>query len=36
MVNEHSREAMLDAMMNHTNEHGDAGMFRAVALTACS
>ena len=36
MVNEHSREAMLDAMMNHTDEHGDAGMFRAVALTACS
>jgi hypothetical protein len=36
MVNEHSREAMLDAMMNHTDEHGDAGMFLAVALTACS
>ena len=36
MVNEHSRQAMLDAMMNHTDEHGDAGMFRAVALTACS
>lgn len=36
MVNENSRDAMRDAMMNHTAEQGDAGMFRAVALTACS
>lgn len=36
MVNENSLEAMRDAMMNHTDEHGDAGMAKAVALTACS
>ena len=35
MVNEHSRDAMLTAMMEHTNQHGDAGMFAAVARTAC-
>ncbi len=28
-------QAMADAMMYHTNEHGDAGMFRAVARSAC-
>jgi hypothetical protein len=36
MVNENSLEAMREAMMNHTDEHGDAGMARAVALTRCS
>ncbi len=35
MVNEHSRDAMLTAMMEHTNYHGDAGMFAAVARTRC-
>lgn len=29
-------DAMSDAMMDHTNDNGDAGMARAVALTACS
>ncbi len=28
-------EAMADAMTYHTNEHGDAGMFQAVAVSAC-
>lgn len=36
MVNEHSRDAMLTAMMEHTNYHGDAGMFAAVARTTCA
>lgn len=36
MVNEHSRDAMLTAMMEHTNHHGDAGMFAAVARTTCA
>lgn len=36
MVNENSIEAMREAMMNHTNWHGDAGMAKAVTLTACS
>ena len=36
MVNEHSRDAMLTAMMEHTNAHGDAGMFAAVARTTCA
>ena len=36
MVNENSRDAMLTAMMEHTNAHGDAGMFAAVARTTCA
>lgn len=36
MVNENARDAMVEAMMNHTDEHGDAGMTRAVTLTGCS
>jgi hypothetical protein len=36
MVNVHAREAMLEAMMEHTNENGDAGMAGAVARTACT
>lgn len=36
MVNEHSVDAMREAMMLHTNEHGDAGMARAVMNTLCS
>lgn len=27
--------AMANAMMFHTNWHGDAGMFNAVAVSAC-
>lgn len=34
-VNEHSVDAMRKAMMLHTNEHGDAGMARAVTNTLC-
>jgi len=29
-------DAMADAMKFHTDDHGDDGMRRAVALTACS
>lgn len=36
MVNEHSVDAMREAMMLHTNEHGDAGMTIAVMNTLCS
>lgn len=36
MVNEHSRDAMVTAMMEHTDAHGDAGMAAAVARTACA
>lgn len=36
MVNVHARDAMLEAMMEHTNAHGDAGMTTAVQNTACS
>lgn len=35
MVNENSRDAMITAMMEHTNPHGVAGMRGAVARTAC-
>jgi hypothetical protein len=35
MVNEHSAPHMVEAMMLHTNEHGDAGMYAAVARTKC-
>jgi len=36
MVNEHSVDAILEAMMLHTDEHGDAGMTIAVTKTVCS
>lgn len=36
MVHENSRDAMLTAMMEHTNYRGDAGMFAAVARTTCA
>lgn len=36
MVNEHSIDAMREAMMLHTNWHGDAGMTTAVMNTTCS
>ena len=36
MVNDNSRDAMLTAMMEHTNHHGDTGMFAAVARTTCA
>lgn len=35
MVNENAREQMLTAMMQHTDEHGDAGMAGAVAVSGC-
>lgn len=35
MVNENARDQMLAAMMNHTNENGVRGMFRAVAASSC-
>ena len=35
MVNENSRDAMVTAMMEHTNIHGDIGMGRAVTNSAC-
>lgn len=35
MVNENSRDAMVTAMMEHTNYHGDEGMAAAVARTSC-
>ncbi len=35
MVNAHSAPHMAEAMALHTNEHGDAGMFAAVARTKC-
>ncbi len=35
MVNENSAPHMAQAMALHTNEHGDAGMFAAVARTRC-
>ena len=35
MANEHSAEQMAEAMMLHTGEHGDAGMFKAVAESSC-
>lgn len=36
MVNENARDAMVTAMAEHTNAHGDAGMAGAVARTACA
>ena len=36
MMNENSAPHMVEAMMLHTNEHGDAGMFAAVARTRCA
>jgi hypothetical protein len=36
MVNEHSVDDMREAMMLHTDEHGDAGMTRAVMNTLCA
>ena len=36
MVNVHSVDAMREAMMEHTNAHGDAGMAGAVSRTACT
>ena len=35
MVNEHSAEAMMTAMDEHTADQGDAGMRAAVARTRC-
>jgi hypothetical protein len=35
MVNDAARPHMLEAMAEHTADQGDAGMFAAVALTAC-
>lgn len=35
MMNENAREQMLTAMAEHTNEHGDLGMARAVAVSGC-
>lgn len=35
MVNEHSAEAMMTAMTEHTADQGDAGMRAAVARTRC-
>ena len=35
MMNENARPHMLAAMMNHTNENGDRGMFHAVAVSSC-
>lgn len=36
MVNEHSRDAMVTAMTEHTDAHGDAGMAGAVGRTGCA
>lgn len=36
MVNVHSIDAMREAMISHTNFHGDLGMTRAVMNTLCS
>ena len=35
MVNENSAPHMGEAMALHTNQHGDDGMFAAVARTRC-
>ena len=35
MVNEAARPHMIEAMTEHTADQGDAGMFAAVAVTAC-
>ncbi len=35
MTNPHSIDQMRKAMMEHTDDHGDAGMLAAVARTSC-
>lgn len=35
MVNVNARPHMVEAMADHTNAHGDAGMVAAVVRTSC-